>query len=330
MLRAGLVAASVAAVFALGGWSRTGTTSPASPPARGARAAGAPARPVVDPQQLVRPRKRANAEVDDLAAFPALPPPGPSDWLSIHGEDGQTFHAWRTGPRRAVTEERRTVAVLVLDDVARYAVSSELLAAHLAACFGLPARATRASDVPDFPTRDRGAWRQTRTHDVLRWLEGEVASDAYCLLAVTSRDLYPQDSWSFVFGEASFVARVGVFSFARMHPAFPTPPPPAGEASQADRVLVVRRCLKVVTHEVGHMFGLEHCIDRRCLMNGVNHVAEMDRTPLHLCPFCLAKVVHATGVDVVDRYRRLGAVYREHGLLAEATFVDARAAALAR
>ena len=39
--------------------------------------------------------------------------------------------------------------------------------------------------------------------------------DTYCILAVTNNDLYPRDSWNFVFGLADMEERCGVFSFAR-------------------------------------------------------------------------------------------------------------------
>jgi archaemetzincin len=249
----------------------------------------------------------------------------------VHAEPPQSFHAWRTGPRRPPTEERRTLRVLAIDDVSRFGVTVDLLLEHLEAYYGLPAIEAKPASVPEFTTRDRGGGRaQTLTREVLRWLEGEVGSDTYCVLAVTSRDLYPDPSWNYVFGEASLVARVGVFSFARMDSAFPESPADPADRTEAERVLLLRRCLGVVTHEVGHMFGIEHCVLRRCLMNGSNHVAEMDRTPLHLCPTCLAKIVHATHVDVLARYGRLEAFYRRNGLVEESKFVASRVAALTR
>jgi len=63
-------------------------------------------------------------------------------------------------------------------------------------------------------------------------------------------------------------------------------------------------------------------------MNGCNHVPEMDRTPLHLCPVCLRKLQHAVGFDVLSRYRALEALYRREGLLDEAGWAAARVAHL--
>lgn len=53
------------------------------------------------------------------------------------------------------------------------------------------------------------------------------------------------------------------------------------------------------------MFGIEHCIWYRCLMNGSNHLAESDARPLHLCPVDLRKLQWSIGFDVAERYRRL-------------------------
>lgn len=265
---------------------------------------------------------RVVEERADADAFPPLPKTKPGDWLAVHPEPGQTFEQFRGSRRRPVTEERRTVYVAVLDDTTRIGVRPQVLVDHLAAYFGVPAAVAHPDPEPAFTTRrDR---RRTLTTDVLRWMPDQMPSDGYALLAVTTRDLYAGNDWNFVFGEAAPLARVGVFSFARMDPAFPAPPPDPAGRDGATRALVLRRCLKVVTHEIGHLFGLEHCVAGLCLMNGANGVDEMDRTPLHLCPECLRKVAHACDLDLVERYRRLETAYAAAGLDAEREFVSKR------
>jgi archaemetzincin len=68
--------------------------------------------------------------------------------------------------------------------------------------------------------------------------------------------------------------------------------------------LLLRSC-KVLAHEIGHMFGLKHCVFFNCLMNGSNHLAESDARPLHLCPVDLRKLQHGIGFDLEARYWRL-------------------------
>jgi archaemetzincin len=112
-----------------------------------------------------------------------------------------------------------------------------------------------------------------------------------------------------------------VFSFCRYDPAF------YGKArTEGYRKLLLRRSVKVLAHETGHMFGLKHCVHYSCIANGSNHLQEADRRPLHLCPVCLRKLHHAVGFDVEERYRKLAELYRELGFEKEAAWVTARLA----
>jgi archaemetzincin len=309
MLRLVLAGAGLAVLAALG-WV-------AAADSRGVPAARAPApRP-----DLLR------MACEDPDAFAPLPESGPSDWLANHEEPGQTFEEFRIARRRAVTEERRTIRLLALDDLGKVGVPVSLVVEHVGAFFGLPTVEHAAGAPPAFTTRRaRVGVEQTLSTDVLAWLRSEVPSDAYGLVALTSRDLYPEPSWNYVFGQASLVARVGVFSFARLAPEFPEEPP--AKRKPADRALVLRRCWKLVSHEVGHLFGMQHCVHHACVMNGGNHLAEMDAAPAHLCPVCLEKLHHAAPFDPLERYRRLEALYRREGLAAEADWNAARVAFL--
>jgi len=47
---------------------------------------------------------------------------------------------------------------------------------------------------------------------------------------------------------------------------------------------------KGVSHELGHCFGIGHCVFYACVMQGSSGMSEDDRQPPYLCPVCLAKV----------------------------------------
>ena len=70
--------------------------------------------------------------------------------------------------------------------------------------------------------------------------------------------------------------------------------------------------------ESGHVLGLKHCVFYMCVMNGVNSLAESDRTPLHLCPVCLGKLRWNIEFDELAREKALVAVLDREGITDEA------------
>ncbi len=106
-----------------------------------------------------------------------------------------------------------------------------------------------------------------------------LPSDAYAMICILHDDLYPRDSWNYVFGLADLTGRTGVFSFARYNPVFFDEPQPA----DLPQVILYRAC-KVMSHELGHMFGMKHCVFYSCCMNGSNHLQEASKRPL--CNSC--------------------------------------------
>jgi archaemetzincin len=254
----------------------------------------------------------------DAAGFEPIPKPGPHDWLTVHPESGQTFDEFKASDPNRPTESRRVIYLQPLGDFAAGGSPSlDKLREFAAAFFSMEVKALPALslDVSRFTTRHNPNTGnlQILTSDVLKFLKGRVPADAFCVLAITMEDLYPEPSWNFVFGQASLRERVGVYSFARYDPAF------YGEPRDRNyETLLLRRSCKVLAHETGHMFGLAHCTFFNCLMNGSNHLAESDRRPLHLCPVCLRKLKWSIEFDVVERYRALERVTRADGFNDEA------------
>jgi archaemetzincin len=65
------------------------------------------------------------------------------------------------------------------------------------------------------------------------------------------------------------------------------------------------RISRTVSHELGHCFGIDHCVYYACIMQGSASLAEDTRQPPYLCPVDLAKVLAATGASVVERDKAL-------------------------
>ncbi|ESZ94693.1 hypothetical protein SBOR_4944 [Sclerotinia borealis F-4128] len=77
--------------------------------------------------------------------------------------------------------------------------------------------------------------------------------------------------------------------------------------------LYLSRICRTASHELGHCFGIDHCIYYACCMQGSASIIEDARQPPYLCPIDLAKVVKATGADVKERYEVLLDFCTKHG-----------------
>lgn len=74
--------------------------------------------------------------------------------------------------------------------------------------------------------------------------------------------------------------------------------------SQLSGMWLARVC-RTMTHELGHCFGIDHCVYYACSMQGTASIAEDVRQPPYLCPINLAKMLQSTGANVEDRYQRI-------------------------
>ena len=257
-------------------------------------------------------------------AFEPLPEPKPGEWLAEHPEHGETFDQFvRSDPEKPAGQRNRIFLQPLGAFPKGLSPSIEALKAYAAAFFAMDVEVlsplmTDAARIKERRNPYSGN-RQLLTKDILTVLKKRLPQNAFCVLAMTMEDLYPDPSWNFVFGQASFRDRVGVFSFARYNPAFY-----GEEPGENDREILLRRSCKVLAHETGHMFQLEHCVFFKCLMNGSNHLEESDARPLHLCPVCLRKLHFSIGFDVVERYRGLLEFYNDFGFGREAGWTSDR------
>ncbi|KAJ5886891.1 uncharacterized protein N7473_009565 [Penicillium subrubescens] len=65
------------------------------------------------------------------------------------------------------------------------------------------------------------------------------------------------------------------------------------------------RMCRTAAHELGHCFGIDHCVYYACAMQGTASIREDARQPPFLCPVDLAKLTHATGATAAQRYKAL-------------------------
>ncbi len=305
----------------------------AQPPAPRRRAMGSEALGSLD--DLAPADRRA---FTDERGFAPLPPAGPREWRTIRRERAQTvddFLASAPVPRAA---PRDALALLPLGrfpfdvlegpdfvGLVRTPVLSDL-ADFVAAFFD-----TRTTVLPtrDFPA-DVVAHRPVRGHRqydapaLLRHAAADVPDDAHGLVAIVTVDLFAWAEQEFAFGFTLDRERLAVVGFSRYDPSFF-----GGERPDDLELVVLRRGLKVLVHELGHVFGLAHCLHFRCAMNGVADLSELDRIPLHLCPVCLRKLQLVTGLDPRTTYAELVPIAERLALVDEAEWLRRRLERLA-
>ena len=143
---------------------------------------------------------------------------------------------------------------------------------------------------------------------------GALPADGFCILGMTTADIFCAADDVFTGGLASPAQRAGLLSFHRYLYRERASGQPAsgaeallGTAERVPRGLVLARACKTAAHEVLHMYGIGHCLHRACLMNGAGSLLEDFAAPPYCCPVDLSKLVAALGpaCEIVPRYRAL-------------------------
>ena len=118
---------------------------------------------------------------------------------------------------------------------------------------------------------------QYNSLEILDWLESRFSQPDQWIFGITNVDL-AIPVLTFVFGEARLGGRSAVISTSRLREEFYGRP--------ADTIILLSRIEKEAIHEVGHMMGLTHCLDRNCVMYPSNSLAQTDVKSPMLCPGC--------------------------------------------
>jgi archaemetzincin len=237
--------------------------------------------------------------------------PKAGDWLSNHEESGQTFQEYLQSKPVLPRGKQR---ILYIQPLGSFSESQRkiitLTAKFMEAFFNLRTEIEdkiSLSNIPAYAQRTHPKWgdQQILTSYVMRRiLKPRIPSDAAAYIAFTTIDLWPGKGWNFVFGQASLVNRIGVFSIYRNGNP---------DLTKNEFQICLLRTIKTGAHEISHIFSLEHCILYECLMNGANSQAESDRKPLTCCPECMAKISWATRTNPIDRFEKLEEFCQHNG-----------------
>ena len=101
------------------------------------------------------------------------------------------------------------------------------------------------------------------------------------VLLITEVDLFVP-VLTFVFGEAQLNGKHSLVSVCRLHEEF--------YSGISDDELLFQRTMKEILHELGHCFGLLHCIDWDCVMHSSQGIEEVDIKGNFYCKVCARSV----------------------------------------
>lgn len=132
--------------------------------------------------------------------------------------------------------------------------------------------------------------------------------DAVVLMGITERDLFPKPEWNYVFGLASYQNGVGVTSMYRFAD---------GNLSESNFNKSLERLIKISSHEIGHMFGISHCLNANCVMNGTNSLTETDAHFARACSLCQQKLNSSLKYNDKKRLLELKKFFEENSFTTE-------------
>ena len=101
------------------------------------------------------------------------------------------------------------------------------------------------------------------------------------ILGVVNVDLYSPE-YDFVYGEADVNSGVATLSTYRLISENPD--------TYADDYKFEGRVIREATHEVGHLYGMDHCKNPRCLMRTCTCLSEVDEAGNVFCIECEKKL----------------------------------------
>ncbi len=103
------------------------------------------------------------------------------------------------------------------------------------------------------------------------------------IVGLVDVDLY-SPGFDFVFGEADVAAGIATVSLYRLRQEYYAQPP--------DSNVFEERAVKEAIHELGHLYGLGHCPNPKCVMHFSTSLSSVDRKAKMFCAKCIQRLRH--------------------------------------
>lgn len=167
------------------------------------------------------------------------------------------------------------IGILPLGDVPVLAL--KIVSANISAYLRLNAEILPSRKLPEIAFNEIKA--QYDAALILKALEAEPLEKYDRIVGILKADLFVP-VFTHVYGEARQGGYAAVVSLFRLNRN--------PDGSVPDTQHFYERAAKVALHEIGHLFGLSHCREKKCLMHFSDDMAALDSIPPYLCRECSA------------------------------------------
>jgi archaemetzincin len=130
------------------------------------------------------------------------------------------------------------------------------------------------------------ARRQYNGNNLLKQVDAVSLPDSYKTLGIFNVDLFIP-ILTFIFGQAFLGGRTGIASIYRLDNE--------RYGMVGDNQILLNRLTKEIIHELGHTFGLIHCLNPSCVMRSSTYVEDIDQKTQNLCSKCKEEFISLTG-----------------------------------
>ena len=101
------------------------------------------------------------------------------------------------------------------------------------------------------------------------------------IIILTDADIYVP-ALTFIFGEAQLNGKHSIISVCRLHEEF--------YSGKSNDNILLERTIKETLHELGHNYGLRHCLNWDCVMHASHGIEEVDIKGNNYCSKCIGYI----------------------------------------